>query len=241
MSHRGDVQPCVERDAAIQNYLPLVKFVISRLAPTLPPSLDREDLFSCGVIGLMEALERFDAGRGVKFETYAITRIRGSIIDAIRATDHLSRTSRQNARRIDQAMSVLTHRLGRLPNRHEMAVELDVPVAHYDAMVREASWATVSLDAPLFEAVDVGDAVPCDPSDWDFDASIVRRESLQALSQALTTIPQRELLVLSLYYTEGLTMREIAGVLDVSGTRVCQIHARAIERLRERLATEAAA
>ncbi len=244
MSHLGDGWPRdVGREAAIQRYQPLIKYAVGRLAPKLPVTMDREDLLSYGLIGLLDAFARFDAGRGVKFETYAITRIRGAIIDALRSQDRLSRTSRQNARRIEQVLCGLTNGLGRLPTRAEMAAALDVRLNDYDAMLREASWATISLDLE-FEADD-GEAarsvVPPDHTVADFSAGLILHETRSALSRAVAALPERELLIVSLYYDEGLTMKEIAGLLDVSPTRICQLHTRAIARLRERMAQEDAA
>ena len=244
MPQRGEVQPRdVGREAAIQEFVPLIKYVVRKLSPRLPAAFDHEDLISYGLIGLIDAWDRFDAGRGVKFETYAVTRIRGAIIDAIRGQDRLSRTSRQHARRIDQATCSLTNQLGRMPSRSEMASALGVPVRAYDAMLREASWATVSIDVNPFEADDdrPGVFVPADSNIPDFSDALVRGETRQALAKAVAALPERDLMIVSLYYAEGLTMKEIAKVLDVSATRVCQLHARAIARLRERMAEVAAA
>lgn len=244
MSHLRDGWPRdVGREAAIQRYQPLIKYAVGRLAAKLPASMEREDLLSYGLIGLMDAFERFDAGRGVKFETYAITRIRGAIIDAVRSQDRLGRTSRQNARRIEQALCGLTNDLGRLPTRAEMSATLGVEVDHYDAMLREASWATISLDVE-FESDDGESSrtiAPADRTIGDFSERLIQGETRAALSRAVASLPQRELLIVSLYYEEGLTMKDIAGVLDVSPTRVCQLHSRAIARLKERMAAEEAA
>ena len=243
MSQSGDGRPrVVGREAAIEQYRPLIKYVVGKLAPRPNAAFDYEDLCSYGFIGLMDAWDRFDAGRGVKFETYAITRIRGAVIDAIRSQDPLSRGARLKARRIDQMLCSLTTRFGRLPRRLEMAEALDCSPAEYDAMVREAGWATVSLD--VFELD--GDAAyraptPPDSSVPDFSDRLVRAETHNALSRVVAALPEREQLIVSLYYVERLTMKEIAIVLDVSTTRVCQLHSRALSRLRVRLRAEDAA
>ena len=234
-----------ERDRAIERYAPLVKYVVSRLAIGLPSILDYEDILSYGTIGLIEALDRFDASKGVKFETYAVTRVRGSIIDALRALDRLPRSVRQKARKIDRLQSSLTLSLGREPSRHEMATAMDLTIEQYHRALVDCSWVTISLDgfadhdgqgegAPGVEAYGA-------PRDDDFTQEVERKQLLQSLTRAVKLLPERELLIVSLYYKEEMTMREIAQVLDISESRVCQLHSRALSRMRAHLMRDCAA
>ncbi len=225
----------VLRERLILQYAPLVKYVIGRLAISLPAILDYEDILSYGTIGLIEAVERFDSSKGVKFETYAISRVRGAIIDALRALDRLPRSVRQKARDAAAATVDLTATLGREPNDQEVADTLGIPLARYLQDIVDASWVTVSLEmvGPVDDEDDgPGEISVADPSAEDITLGIERTELIGELSTAIRELPEREQLVLSLYYKEELTMREISKVLGVSESRVCQLHARALGRLR---------
>ncbi len=223
------------RQTLILQYAPLVKYVIGRLAISLPAILDYEDVLSYGTIGLIEAVERFDPEKGVKFETYAISRIRGSIIDALRSLDRLPRSVRQKAKDVDAAVNKLTGELGRDPTDQEVADTLGITLVRYLKDVVDASWVTVSLDT--VGASDGDDSGPgeipvADPDAEDFTLGIEQRETVGELADAIRELPEREQLVLSLYYKDELTMREISGILGVSESRVCQLHARSLTRLR---------
>lgn len=223
------------REELILQYAPLVKYVMGRLAISLPSIIDYEDILSFGTIGLIEAVERFDPDKGVKFETYGISRIRGSIIDALRSLDRLPRSVRQKAKEADLAIVTLTHDLGRDPTDEEVAGALGVAVEAYRKHLIDASWVTVSLDANSSSGDDEDDggviAVP-DPDDQDISVGIEHQELIGELGQAIRELPDREQLVLSLYYKDELTMREVSKVLGISESRVCQLHARALSRLR---------
>jgi RNA polymerase sigma factor FliA len=223
------------REELILQYAPLVKYVMGRLAISLPSIIDYEDILSFGTIGLIEAVERFDPDKGVKFETYAISRIRGAIIDALRSLDRLPRSVRQKAKEADLAIVTLTHDLGRDPTDEEIAAALGVPVDAYRKHLIDASWVTVSLDANSSSGDDEDDggviAVP-DPDEADISVGIEQQELIGELGQAIRELPDREQLVLSLYYKDELTMREVSKVLGISESRVCQLHARALSRLR---------
>ncbi|GBD23805.1 RNA polymerase sigma factor FliA [bacterium HR29] len=230
-----------DREAAIRQYAPLVKYVVGRLAIGLPSILDYEDILSYGTIGLIEALDRYDGSKGVKFETYAIARIRGAIIDALRSLDRLPRSVRQKAKRLDQATSQLMLELGREPTDEEVAQALGITLEQYQQMLIDTSWVTVSLDGLLDrdEQSDTGMTdLPADPNQEDFTLAIERRQLLEALARAIRSLPEREALILSLYYKDEMTMREIAEILEISESRVCQLHARALSRLRAWLARE---
>lgn len=230
-----------DRDAAIQQYAPLVKYVVGRLAIGLPAVLDYEDILSYGTIGLIEALDRYDGSKGVKFETYAISRIRGAIIDALRALDRLPRSVRQKARRLEQVTNELTRSLGREPNETEIAAGMEMTLPQLHKTMVDASWVTVSLDGVL-ERDDDGEGtsadVPADPDAGDFTEEIEQTELLASLTSAVKSLPEREWLIVSLYYKDEMTMKEIAQILEISESRVCQLHGRALSRLRTRLASQ---
>ncbi|GMU41600.1 MAG: RNA polymerase sigma factor WhiG [Chloroflexota bacterium] len=228
------------RDAAVREqiilqYAPLVKYVMGRLAISLPAILDYEDILSFGTIGLIEAVERFDHSKGVKFETYAISRIRGAIIDALRSLDRLPRSVRQKTREANAAILALTGDLGRDPTDDEVAAALGLTPESYRKTLIDASWITVSLDslgATDGEDDTGGPMAVADPNDEDFSADLERQELIGDLAAVIRDLPDREQLILSLYYKDELTMREISEVLQISESRVCQLHARALGRLR---------
>jgi RNA polymerase sigma factor for flagellar operon FliA len=230
------------RDAAIEQYAPLVKYVVGRLAIGLPAILDYEDILSYGTIGLIEALDRYDDSKGVKFETYAISRIRGSIIDALRALDRLPRSVRQKAKKLEQVTVELTRSLGREPTEDELATAMGMTQAQYSKTLVDSSWVTVSLDGLLSrdDGNDSPTEVPSDSEDDDFTQRLEKRQLLESLTGAVKSLPEREWLIVSLYYKDEMTMKEIARILDISESRVCQLHGRALSRLRARLAQEAA-
>jgi RNA polymerase sigma factor FliA len=234
--------PASDRDVAIQQYAPLVKYVVGRLAIGLPAILDYEDILSYGTIGLIEALDRFDGSKGVKFETYAISRIRGAIIDALRALDRLPRSVRQKAKRMDAVTLELTAANGREPSEPEIAAGMGMTLAQYNQTMVDCSWVTVSLDGLLDrdENNDGGGAteLPADPSQEDFTQRMEKRQMLDALTGAVKGLPEREWLIVSLYYRDEMTMKEIAQILEISESRVCQLHGRALSRLRSRLSRE---
>src|SRR6185312_1328756 len=231
-----------DRDAAIKQYAPLVKYVVGRLAIGLPAILDYEDILSYGTIGLIEALDRFDGSKGVKFETYAISRIRGAIIDALRALDRLPRSVRQKAKRLDIVTVDLTAANGREPTDEEVAEGMGMTLTQYHQTLVDCSWVTVSLDGLLDrdennEGSGASD-LPADPNEEDFTQRLEKRQMLDALTGAVKGLPEREWLIVSLYYRDEMTMKEIAHILEISESRVCQLHGRALSRLRSRLARE---
>ncbi len=245
MAVASEAQPlAMDRDAAIQQYAPLVKYVVGRLAIGLPAILDYEDILSYGTIGLIEALDRYDGSKGVKFETYAISRIRGSIIDALRALDRLPRSVRQKAKKLAQVTQAFTLENGREPTDEEVATAMGLTIEQYNTMLVDCSWVTVSLDGLLDrDTNDDGAApteLPADPNEEDFTQRLEKRQMLDALTGAVKGLPEREWLIVSLYYRDEMTMKEIAQILEISESRVCQLHGRALSRLRARLARERA-
>lgn len=206
--------------------------------------IDYEDILSYGTIGLIEALDRYDGSKGVKFETYAMNRIRGAIIDAFRALDRLPRSVRQKARRLDSAHAALLLELGREPTERELAQALDMTLAQYRQALIDCSWVTVSLDT-VHERDDqengTGFELRANPEDENFTRFLERQQTLQSLGDALGVLPEREFLIVSLYYKEGMTLKEIAQVLDVSESRVSQLRERALQRLRTEMGQARAA
>ena len=230
------------RSELILQYSPLVKYVMGRLAISLPAIVDYEDILSFGTIGLIEAVERYDNEKGVKFETYAISRIRGAIIDALRSLDRLPRSVRQKAKDSTEAILQLSTSLGREPTDQEVAESLGLTVEVYRRHLVDASWVTVSLDAMGSKDDEEdgggGDIGVADPDTEDFSVDMERQELIGDLATAIRDLPDREQLILSLYYKEELTMREVSKVLGISESRVCQLHARALTRLRARIAAQ---
>lgn len=229
-SHEREV-----RDALVVQYTPLVKYVVGRLAISLPAVIDFEDVLSYGLIGLLDAIERFDPSRGIKFENYAIPRIRGSIIDALRSLDPLSRTARDRAREVERARSHLETQLRRSPTDEELAANLGLSLARYHQQRAASSVTVLSLDS-MFEVDSELAAHRRSDSFVDNDSPsppdvVEQRELLQRLATAISRLPERERLVLSLYYNDELTMKEVSRVLEVSESRVCQLHSQAISRL----------
>jgi RNA polymerase sigma factor for flagellar operon FliA len=216
--------------------MPLVRFVVSRMG--IPPSslLETEDLVSYGMMGLINAVDRFDPARGVRFEAFATARIRGEVIDQLRILNWLPRSAVSRIRQVEAALAIVEQR-GRPATDEEVAREVGVPVERYRQMLVEASISVLSLDAPLGtfapedEAMTLGELLE-DMHTLDPAEQTERRELQTALSESLDRLPERERLLLALYYHEELTMKEISRVMAVSESRVCQLHAQAIMRLR---------
>ena len=224
------------RDTAIQQYAPLVKYVIRRLAIRMPATMDQEDMISYGTIGLIQALDRFDDSKGVKFEAFAISRIRGAILDALRKLDRMPRAARQNVKLLRLATFELTTSLGRQPTEAELAVRMAMTAKQFSQTMIAASWMTVSLDG-LLDRDENNDnrhttEFPADPNDEDFTEQVEHRELRSALIRGVEKLRERESLIVSLYYKDGMTLREIAQILEVSESRVSQLNARALSQLR---------
>lgn len=244
-SEQRATSPAADRETAIKQYAPLVKYVVGRLAIGLPAILDYEDILSYGTIGLIEALDRFDDSKGVKFETYAISRIRGAIIDALRALDRLPRSVRQKAKKLEQIHASYAIEHGREPTDEEVAAAMGLSIEQYNQTLVDCSWVTVSLDGLLDrDNNDDGSApteLPADPNEEDFTHRLEKRQMIDALTGAVKQLPEREWLIVSLYYRDEMTMKEIAQILEISESRVCQLHGRALSRLRVRMSRERAA
>ena len=220
------------REGLILHFSPLVKFVAGRIGAGLPSNVDRSDLISDGIFGLIDAIDKYDTDRGVKFETYAINRIRGAILDELRALDWAPRSLRARARELERSHSELEHRFQRSPTEEELAQHMDVPISDLlDTMAEVSSAGIVALDellAPGRDKTTVGELLP-DPKGIDPE------EVKRVLADAINRLAERERLVLTLYYYEGLTLAEIGEVLGVTESRVCQIHTKSVMSLRHRM------
>jgi RNA polymerase sigma factor for flagellar operon FliA len=230
-----------DRDRLIVYYAPLVKYVASRLAAGLPQSVDQADLVSYGMFGLIDAITKFDPQRGFKFETYAIARIKGAILDELRSIDWVPRSVRAKAKSVERAMAKLESDLRRAPTDDEIAAELGLSVGALQAIYTQVSSAgLVALDEMLAfggsggETMTLGDTL-ADRSTGP-GGVYEQIEMRQLLAAAINRMPEREKIVLTLYYYENLTLAEIGRVLGVTESRVCQIHTKAVLQLRSRLA-----
>jgi RNA polymerase sigma factor FliA len=224
----------VARDRLIVHYSPLVKFVAGRVGAGLPNSVDPGDLVSSGVFGLIDAIERFDSSRGVKFETFAVPRIRGSVFDGLRALDWVPRSVRSRAREVETAFTELEGHLGRAPTDAELSSHLKLSGPEFQKWLNSIASTTVG---PLDRALVAGaDLRPLTGDMPDSPASIVEDHEVRRLVRGeVKRLPEREKLVVSLYYDEGLTLAEIGGVLGVTESRVSQIHTKAVLHLRARM------
>lgn len=238
-SYRNQPNNAQLREKLILKYLHLVRYVVSRLPVTLPVSIAQEDLISYGTMGLMEAVERFDPDRGLKFETYAVTRIRGSIIDQLRFQDWIPRGVRKRAKDLSDAMARMEGKLGRVPTTEELAAELGISKVKVETILAESNNLVISLDetwgddssgTPGSLMDTVVDRNSPDPQ-GEFEAIELRKR----LAEAIASLPEREKLLIALYYHENMTLKEIGEVICVSESRVCQLHAQAILRLKSKL------
>jgi RNA polymerase sigma factor for flagellar operon FliA len=229
------------RERLVLAYAPLVKYVAGRMASGLPSHVEEADLISYGLLGLISAIERFEPEREIKFETFAITRIKGSIIDELRSLDWVPRSVRTRAREIEKANAKLEHELHRAPTDREMAKALGTSVEDFqESLVRIANSSVVALDELWTVSDASGDQVSLldtiqDPQAVDPAQEMDTTEMKDRLADAIARLPEREKLVVALYYYENLTLREIGEVLGVTESRVSQLHTKAVLRLKSRL------
>lgn len=229
----------LSRDELVARYAHLVKYVVGRLGVSVPGLFDHEDAMQAGVLGLLRAIDAYRPEAAASFESYAILRIRGSILDAVRALDTVGRAGREAAREIQAAIRDLQHELGRSPVESEIAERIGLSVARYRDRLQAASMVTVSLDEAdardnddesLFMADNLQDQNAVDPAE-----EAARRDSITALIHEIGRLAERPRMVLALYYQEEMTFKEIGQVLGVTESRVCQIHTEAVLALRSRL------
>lgn len=250
MDNSAEIQACWEkykatgdpalRDKLILHYAPLVKYVAGRVSVGLPGNIDQADLVSYGIFGLIDAIDKFDLSRGNKFETYAISRIKGSIIDELRAIDWVPRSVRQKARIIEKSIAELEQRLKRHPSDEEIAEHMGITVEELEDIYGQISFVgLVALDELIHltsdrgETPTIGDTL-ADQKIKEPGAAYEVEEVKMILAEAVNRLSEREKIVVTLYYYEGLTLAEIGQVLGVTESRVCQIHTKAILQLRAR-------
>ncbi len=228
------------RNQLIIYYAPFVKYVAGRVLSGLPRHFDEDDLVSYGIIGLIDAIERFEPDRKLRFETYAIPRIKGAIIDELRSIDWVPRSVRTKARAVEQAFTSLEATLRRAPTEVEVAAELEMTMGEFQKALRKiSSVGMMALDEVLrggerSERSTLGETLP-DRAQGPV-AALEAKESKEALVRAVDGMPERERTVLLMYYYDGMTLTEIGDVLGVTESRVCQIHTKALRQLRSKLA-----
>ena len=225
-----------KRDEMIMKYAPLVKNIVGRLAARLPIDVaDKEDLVNVGIMGLMTALDKFDKTRNVQFETYASFRIRGAVLDELRTKDWVPRATRSKDNKLESAIFALRKRLGRAPGEEEIARHLSISLEDYYKLLDEARCvsliSTENLPPDYLERYSRDDIMD-EISKGNPLNSLVKMEVKDKLKKAIDQLPEKERLVLSLYYYEEMTMKEAGRVMDLTESRVCQLHAQAVLRLR---------
>ncbi len=224
------------REEVIKQYSPMIKYVANRIAMRLPPHIEMDDLVSVGVLGLIDAITKYDPTRGAKFKTYAEFRVRGAILDELRSMDWVPRSVRQKASNIDSVVQKLQSKLGRPPEDEEVAGEMGISLDQFfDTLNETKSMPVLSLEG-LGIAKETGEQqslLDClaGKSDTDPQIQIRLNELKEIIAQAIDTLPEQARLMISLYYYEELTMKEIGAVLDVTESRVSQIHSKAVFKL----------
>ncbi|MDT7788389.1 MAG: polymerase sigma factor FliA [Pseudonocardiales bacterium] len=227
-----------QRDRLVLHYAPLVKYVAGRVGTGLPAHVDVADLIQSGIFGLVDAIEKFEPERGLKFETYAMQRIRGAILDDLRSQDWVPRSVRSRARDVERALERLGAKLQRTPTDRELAAELKIGLAELRELYGQLQLTSVvaldELIAPNKGGSSLAESLPDDAAE-DPVASLVDQDSRRQLADAIAQLAERDRVVVTLYYFENLTLAEIGKVLGVTESRVCQLHTRAVLRLRTKL------
>lgn len=228
------------RDAIVKQYAPLVKYVAGKVSVGMPQSVDFDDLVGFGVFGLFDAIEKFDPDKHVKFKTYAVTRIRGAIFDELRSIDWVPRSVRQKTREIDETVQHLEARLGRSATDDEVAGEMGMSLEQYNQMMLKVSGTSMlSLNDVWYtgednDKISIVESIEA-PNSLRPDAIAEKDEMRRVIVEAINDLPEKEKKVLVLYYYEDLTLKEIGKVLDVTESRISQLHTKAISRLRSKL------
>ena len=228
------------REALILRYVPLVKYIAGRVAAGMPPNVELEDLISYGIIGLMDAIQKFDPARSIKFESYAVSRIRGAIFDELRRQDWIPRLVRQRTRWLKKVFAKLENELGRAATVEEVAKELGVSLKDFHELIREvSSTSLVSLDdllRPSSDSDEVSLIEMLENRDVKSpETNLEDNELKMILAEAIARLPEKERMLIPLYYYEGLTLKETGAVLDLTESRVAQLRSKAILGLRRRL------
>lgn len=230
-----------EKGDLLEQYMPMVKRLAHHMMGRLPPSVEEDDLIQAGMLGLIDAVSRYDEAQSAQFEAYAIQRIRGSMIDELRQSDWMPRSARQSMRKIEQVIATLQHRLGRQPNEAEIAAEMKVPLTEYQSMLDDARGHQLLYFEDFGESDEDDSFLDKQSAD---ESSMPLPQLLDANLRAciiagIENLPEREQLLMSLYYEQELNLREIAEVFGVSESRICQLHGQAIARLRAKLKEDA--
>jgi RNA polymerase sigma factor FliA len=225
-----------DRSTWVEQHAPLVKRIAHHMMARLPASVEVDDIIQAGMVGLIDAVSRYEETQGAQFETYAVQRIRGAILDELRRNDWLPRGVRKNMRRIEAAISALEQRNGRAPSESEIAAQLRIPLSDYQSQLQDARGHQIVYAEDM---LDPDGLAPAGEGEADARSGILERlvdEEFRAqIAKAVSGLPEREKMVMSLYYEKELNLREIGEVLGVTESRVCQLHSQAVARLRARL------
>ncbi|GAB4217638.1 MAG: RNA polymerase sigma factor FliA [Rhodoferax sp.] len=228
----------LDRNALIRQYQPLVRKLAHHMMAKLPANVQVDDLIQVGLIGLSDALSRYEATQGVQFETFATQRIRGAMLDELRENDWVSRGTRKSQKDIEEALRRVEHKLGRTPRESEIAQELGISLADYQALLNKVRGTQlIYLEDMTSNAEDEDGFLDRHLGDPDADPLNVLRDQRmrEALVAAIKQLPEREQFVMSMYYEQDMNLKEIAAVLDVTESRVCQLHSQSIARLRAKM------
>ena len=232
----------INKDQLVQRFAPLVKRIASHLMARLPSSVQVDDLVQNGMMGLLDAINRFEAGMGAQFETYAAQRVRGAMLDGLRENDWLPRSLRRDFRRIEVAIRELEQQHGRPPSETELAAALDMSLADYQKMLQDARGHQLVSFEDMVEDEDADYLERHLADERNEPLRLLEDENLrQMLVQGIASLPEREKLMMALYYEQDLNLREIGEIMGVTESRVCQLHGQAVARLRARIFGEAGA
>lgn len=227
------------REQLIIEYAGLVKIVAGRMGMYLGYTVEYDDLVGYGIFGLIDAIDKYELTKGVKFETYASLRIRGAILDQIRKMDWIPRTIRQKQKKLETAMQDLEKRLGRVASNEELAAELEISVSELEELINQTTLTNlVSLDEYLEQGSEVRVEAGNQPRFEQPEQVMERQELKKILAEAIDTLTEKEQRVIAFYYFEELTLKEISKILDVSESRVSQLHTKALKKMKERLGSE---
>lgn len=230
-----------DKNALLTQHTPLVKRLAHQMMAKLPPSVEVDDLIQAGMMGLLDAITRYEDTHGAQFETYAVQRIRGAMLDELRGSDWLPRSIRQNMRKIETAINTLQQRLGRAPGEAEIAAELKIPLAEYQDMLTDGSGHQLVYYEDFHETEGNENFLDRYAVDEKGDPLRALLDSgfRSAVIDAIEALPEREKILLALYYEQELNLKEIGAVMGVSESRVCQLHGQAMARLRTKLKEQA--
>jgi len=228
----------LDRNALIKQYQPLVRRLAHHMMAKLPPSVEVDDLIQVGLIGLADALTRYEASQGVQFETFATQRIRGAMLDELRENDWMSRGSRKSQKDIETAMRRVEHRLGHTPKESEIAAEMGISLVEYQTLLGKVRGTQLMYLEDMHRHSEEDDTyLDRHVADSDSDPlNMLRDQKLrEALVAAIKLLPEREQYIMSMYYEQDMNLKEIAAVLEVTESRICQLHSQSIARLRAKM------